>query len=158
MMKFRNAVSDDAPMLDALMVRSKASWGYDDAMMAALRPTYGIDAAYLVTYETVVAEEGGQVVGFYALSALDVLGEQIELDSLFLEPSFIGKGYGKQLWEHAVNAAREKSAERLVLTADPNAEAFYAAQGATTLGEIVSDVVEGRRLPRMVFKLLAPSH
>jgi GNAT superfamily N-acetyltransferase len=78
----------------------------------------------------------------------------VELHDLFIEPHYIGKGYGKQLWKHAVNLARSLGFKRLLLTADPNAEPFYVRQGAVRIGEKVSPVSSARRLPVMEYSLV----
>jgi hypothetical protein len=73
----------------------------------------------------------------------------VELHDLFIEPRRIGKGYGKKLWDYAVNLARSLEFSRLVLTADPNAEPFYACQRAVRIGEKTSPVGSDRKLPVM---------
>jgi hypothetical protein len=44
---------------------------------------------------------------------------------------------------------------RLVVTADPNAEPFYARQGGVRIGEKTSPVGSDRRLPVMEYILSA---
>jgi hypothetical protein len=41
----------------------------------------------------------------------------------------------------------------MILTADPNAEAFYVAQGARRIGEKPSTIQEGRSLPLLEYVL-----
>ncbi|HXJ16714.1 MAG TPA: GNAT family N-acetyltransferase [Candidatus Polarisedimenticolia bacterium] len=89
--------------------------------------------------------------GFCSLVFID--SETIELHDLFIEPSQIGKGYGKRLWHHALNIGRQLGFRTLVLTADPNAESFYAHQGAVRIGEKTSSVRPERKLPIMEYCL-----
>lgn len=77
----------------------------------------------------------------------------MELHDLFVEPRYIGHGHGKALWGYAVALARDLGFKKLVLTADPNAEPFYARQGAARTGEKVSPVDAGRFLPVMEYSL-----
>ena len=77
----------------------------------------------------------------------------MELHDLFVEPDCIGKGFGKQLWDHAVQVARSQGFRTLVLAADPNAEPFYVRQGAIRVGEKTSPVRPDRRLPVLEFVL-----
>ena len=85
-------------------------------------------------------------MGFYRLRAR---GDEATLADLFVEPGAIGRGYGRQLWEHAVATARRLGARRLVLQSEPHAEGFYRAMGAERIGEAPSTVFPGRSLPLM---------
>ncbi|MDR6139136.1 hypothetical protein QE438_002440 [Pseudoxanthomonas sp. SORGH_AS 997] len=58
------------------------------------------------------------------------------------------------------NALRDAAAlgfGRLVLDADPGAEAFYARFGAVRIGLVPSGSVPGRLLPQMAFDLAETS-
>lgn len=82
-----------------------------------------------------VAEEDGVIVGFYSLVDED---EYVELLRMFLDTDQIGKGYGKQLWLHAVEAASHLG-DRLRILSDPGARGFYEAMGAVLEKEWESD-------------------
>ena len=60
----------------------------------------------------------------------------------------IGRGAGRRLFEHALHTASELGFRALTIEADPNAEGFYLAMGATRLGERRSP--SGRSLPLLV--------
>jgi len=62
--------------------------------------------------------ESDEGLGFCDLIPMDE--QHIELHDLFIEPKHSRKGYGKQLWDYAVNLARQLGFRELVLTADPN--------------------------------------
>ena len=57
----------------------------------------------------------------------------------------MGQGVGRALWDAAVAVARTLPFDELRLAADPNAEAFYERMGARRIGEVESEVVNGRR-------------
>jgi hypothetical protein len=59
-----------------------------------------------------------------------------------------GTGAGRRLFEHASRTASELGFTQLSIEADPNAEGFYLAMGATRLGERRSP--SGRSLPLLV--------
>jgi hypothetical protein len=52
-----------------------------------------------------------------------------------------------------VSLARELGFRKLVLTSDPNAEPFYARQGAIRTGEKPSAVRPDRMLPTMEYRI-----
>ena len=134
----------EAAALTELALRSKAHWGYSAEFMAAARSSLTQTEAVLAAQPCFVAEEAGRLVGYYRLS-----GEPPEgwLEDLFVEPSHIGSGVGRRLWEHALGTARDLGFQALRLESDPNAEGFYLARGAVRIGEVESGVEAGRILP-----------
>ncbi|MCB1245956.1 MAG: GNAT family N-acetyltransferase [Acidimicrobiia bacterium] len=73
-----------------------------------------------------VGEEDGELVGFHGL--VDE-GEFVDLLRMFLTIDRIGKGYGSQLWDHAVEMAATTH-DRMRIIADPGARGFYETKGA----------------------------
>jgi len=74
-------------------------------------------------------------------------GAGLELVALFVTPARIGTGMGRRLMAHAVEAARERGAARIVIQGDPNVAPFYLAGGAERIGERESCSIPGRCLP-----------
>ena len=74
--------------------------------MSAVRAELTISAERIAAETVFVLEEDGQVVGFYSLKPQPTFGE-VDLMDLFVEPHAIGQGYGKRLWQHAVETARQ---------------------------------------------------
>ncbi|MFD5431459.1 GNAT family N-acetyltransferase [Kitasatospora sp. NPDC127067] len=151
-MEIRPARPDEAALLTGIALRSKAYWGYDEAFMAACRAELTVDAGVIERSATVVAEHGGQVLGFVSLSGGPPTGS---LDQLFVEPESIGRGVGRALFEQARGLAVELGLRRLTIDSDPNAEPFYLAMGATRIGSVPSGSIPGRELPLLVLDLAA---
>jgi GNAT superfamily N-acetyltransferase len=129
----RRARPEESRFLTELTLRSKAYWGYDDFFMESARQELGFQASkFLPDFHVYILEAEGLPLGFCSLISVD--SSSVELHDLFIEPRHIGKGYGKKLWDYAVNLARTLGFSRLVLTADPNAEAFYARLRAVRIG------------------------
>jgi predicted N-acetyltransferase YhbS len=84
-----------------------------------------------------VAEEAGEVVGFYQLIAD---GDKMELEHMWVKPQFMRQGIGKQLVAHAIAAAKARGARTIVIDADPNATAFYLSCGAYRVGEVAAPI------------------
>jgi len=150
--QIRRARLDEAPSLTELTMRSKAYWQYAAAFLADARQEREFQPnKFLPDFHVYILERVGQVLGFCSL--IPIGNDSIELHDLFVEPSYIGKGYGKQLWDHSVSLVRELGFRTLVLTADPNAEPFYARQGAVRTGERESSVRSDRKLPIMEYRI-----
>jgi GNAT superfamily N-acetyltransferase len=148
----RRARPEEGGLLTELTVRSKAFWGYDDSFLEGARQELEFNASkFLPDFHVYVIEAEGQPLGFCSLISVD--GSTVELHDLFVEPRCIGKGYGKELWNFAVKLARSLGFKRIVLTADPNAEPFYAHQGAIRIGVKASPVCSDRVLPVMEYIL-----
>jgi GNAT superfamily N-acetyltransferase len=140
--------------LTELTVRSKGYWGYDDSFLESARPELEFHAGkFSPDFHVYILEAEDGPLGYCSLIPVD--SYTVELYDLFIEPHHIGKGCGKQLWDYAVNLARSLGFSRLVLTADPNAEPFYAHQGAVRIGEKTSPLLSDRALPVMEYILIA---
>ncbi len=143
-MELRPARPDEARLLSALALRSKAHWGYNDAFLAACKHELRIRGGEMADRHVTVAEVDGVVAGHYTIDGT-------ELGQLFVDPVHIGRGVGRALWRHAVGAARDLGIETLSIDADPFAEGFYLAMGATRVGSVPSGSIPGRELPRLTF-------
>ena len=145
----RTARPDDAAALTELALRSKASWGYDAAFMAACTEELTIPPGRCGP-RLVVAERAGVLVGYAELAGDP---PAVELLGLFVEPAAQGGGIGRVLFDDAVQRARALGATTLFWDADPYAEEIYARLGGRTVGSEPSGCVPGRMLPRMELAL-----
>lgn len=129
----RRAVPAEAPLLNALTGRSALYWGYEPEFLDWEPEALLVTPEFITRSPVFVLEEGGQIVGYYALD-----GEPPEMifDKLFVEPDLIGTGRGKILWQHAVGMAQQLGARVLTFAADPNAAPFYRAMGAAWTHEV----------------------
>jgi GNAT superfamily N-acetyltransferase len=145
--RLRAARPGEAALLSALALRSKASWGYDEAFIDACRAelTYTPSRLRDPLFHFVVAIDDGDLCGFYALETR--APQRFELDALFVAPDRIGTGIGRALIGHAIAAVRQAGGRSLVIQGDPNAAGFYHAAGARRIGSRSSGSIEGRELP-----------
>lgn len=146
----RPARAAEAELLTDLALRSKAHWGYDDRFMAACRDELTIAAHDLERRRTVVADRDGRVLGFATLEGQPPTGV---LGMMFVDPSAIGQGVGRLLFEHTLGEARKLGFTQLTIDADPNADPFYRAMGAVSVGSVPSGSIIGRMLPQMIVNL-----
>ncbi|MDX2290823.1 MULTISPECIES: GNAT family N-acetyltransferase [Streptomyces] len=127
-MEVREGRADEAETLSALVLRSKASWGYDAAFLAACAPELRIRAEEVAVRRIVVAQDArGGVLG---VASLEGEPPTAALGLLFVEPAAIGRGVGRLLYREVVRRAAELGVGRLVIDADPHAAGFYRAMGA----------------------------
>jgi N-acetylglutamate synthase-like GNAT family acetyltransferase len=96
-----------------------------------------------------VAEVDGDIAGVVSIRCE---GGDAELESLWVDPAWIGRGIGRALLERAESRARAVGASRMTIVADPNAIGFYERAGARQVGWIES-TPPGRLLPRLTLPL-----
>lgn len=135
---------DEADVLTRLALASKQYWGYDDDFIEQCRSELIVDANDIESDRVFVARDNAGVLGFYVMRSMDESRE--ELDMLFVEPAFIGRGVGGELMLHAIDAARESGASVIVIVSDPYAAPFYEHCGGELVGSSVSSST-GRTLP-----------
>ena len=151
---FRKAKPDEAAILSALAMRSKAYWGYSDEFLAACRQELTVTPARIRdgAFHFVVAERDGEMVGFVGVERLSPL--QFELEALFVEPDRIGTGIGRALMERAKEHVVTNGGGTLWIQSDPNAEKFYRAAGGQLVDKRQSASIPGRFLS--VFAIAIP--
>lgn len=152
----RPARANEAASLSELALRSKASWGYPAAFIAACREelTYTPDQIDSPRCIFAVAEVDGAPAGFCGLERRSKT--RFELEALFVEPSRIGGDVGRALLAHAAALAGREGADEILIQGDPHAEGFYRAAGAVPAGERESASVPGRMLPLFLLRLRRP--
>lgn len=149
-MNIRPAATDEAATLTRIAFDAKSYWGYPEHWIAHWKEDLTITPDFIHENHVYVAEENGELRGFYALC---VAGEKAELEHMWVTPDSIGSGIGKALFLDAMERAATLQVGSIELSADPNAAGFYQRMGATLIGETDS-VVDGqtRKLPRMIIK------
>ncbi|MEU8495841.1 GNAT family N-acetyltransferase [Streptomyces lavendulae] len=137
MAKVRAARDGEAAALTALVMRSKAYWGYDAGFLASCAPELAVREGELALRRIAVAENGpGSLLGVTSLEVLEgepggaPEGEVARLGLLFVEPSAIGRGVGRLLYRDVLGRAAALGVRRLLIDSDPHAVGFYRAMGA----------------------------
>jgi len=136
-MIIRPAKPDEAAMLSEIAIESKQYWGYAPETMETWHSTLTLGAIHVDLHPPYLAEDNGEIVGFYQLIAD---GDRMELEHLWVRPQNMRQGIGKQLMAHAIAAAKSRGAKAMSIDADPNATAFYLSCGARRVGETPAPV------------------
>jgi GNAT superfamily N-acetyltransferase len=143
----RPASLDEAAALTKIALDAKRYWGYPEHWIKHWESDLTITPDYISNNHVYVAEENGDIQGFYALC---VAGNKAELDHLWVMPARIGTGVGKELFLDAMERAAKLDVSAVEISSDPNAAGFYKRMGATQIGEVDSPIDgQDRRLPRL---------
>jgi GNAT superfamily N-acetyltransferase len=155
-MMIRRATPEEAATLTQIALDAKRYWGYPEHWIRHWEADLTISAEFIRENEVYVAEDGGEIVGFYAL-CVNRKAEQpdsvrkAELEHMWVVPRCIGTGIGKELFLDAMERAAALKVGDVEISADPNAAGFYRRMGAVQIGEVDAPV-EGqhdRKLPRL---------
>ena len=143
--QIRQALPSEVEYLSRLAFRSKSYWGYSDQFMQTCLEELTVDECYIEKNPTFVIEDGRDPIGFYSLEHISAV--EVELSFLFVDPTFIGKGYGRELMMHAQGEARHLGYNKMMIQGDPNAERFYRSAGGSVVGRRKSASIPNRELP-----------
>ncbi len=151
----RAATLTECDPLTALCLRAKAHWGYDEAFMRACTPELTIHPDAIDNIWVATPLDASTIIGMVEIS----VDEACYLEKLFIEPTYIGTGVGRLLFQHACARARaqvaaEMGAAQMIIESDPQAAGFYESCGAQRQGEVASQSIQGRILPRYIFKII----
>lgn len=149
----REAVPDDADRLTHIAYAAKAHWGYDAASIDQWAGPLTVTKDYITANPVfVMCDPKGFQVGFSSL-----LWDQgrWELDHMWVDPAYMGRGLGRRLFERAVEEARLRGADWVWILSDPFAETFYLHMGARRIGDWPT-VVDGvsRIIPVMAYEIV----
>ena len=143
----RRASLEEADHLTQIAFDAKRHWGYPEHWIKHWESDLTISPDFIRDNHVYVAEEDGEIQGFYALS---VAGSKAELEHMWVTPDRIGTGLGKDLFLDAMERAAVLNVGAVEIVADPNAAGFYKHMGATQIGEIDASIDgQSRTLPRM---------
>jgi GNAT superfamily N-acetyltransferase len=143
--RVRQAEAGEAQALTELCLRSKAHWGYDAEFMRLCVSSLTVSEDTIAEGRVLVATDNGKGVIGTASVLRD--GDDAELGLMFVDPSAIGGGIGRALFDEAVKLARRLGYRRMTILADVNAAPFYERMGAHFLRRLPSDAIPGRTLP-----------
>lgn len=153
-MKIEKAKNIDSKNLTDLTMRSKSHWGYSSEQITKWKDDLTIYTEYIDQNEVYKLMKENQLIGYYSYIKED--DKIIKLDNIFLEPNFIGKGFGKVMMNHFFQQVKDKEYETIRLDSEPNAEKFYLNLGFKVIGRIESSI-PNRFLPIMELKI-KPTH
>ena len=137
--KILNASCSELNVLNNLMYHSKAYYGYDETLLSNFMRYYKLSESYLKRATVRVLHLNEQPIG---LSCLKINDEGIgELESFYIHPDYIGKGFGSMLWQDTCAIAKNLHLTYFIFGVEPKplAENFYMRKGALKIKKVFSD-------------------
>lgn len=149
-MKIKKADIPDSKQLTELTIRSKSYWKYSTLQIEKWRDDLSVSENCILEKEVYKLTDNDNLIGYYSYFKLNA--EDTKLENLFIEPEFIGKGYGKILLLDMLQRIEKTETKRVVLDADPNSKKFYEKNGFKVIGQLKSSIKD-RFLPIMEIKI-----
>lgn len=147
----RKADDLDIPIINEIIQLSKSYWGYNKEFMAVFMEKFSVNENYLNLHTVKVFCNDKNVLGFFSFVFHE--DRTLELDHFFLHPDYIGKGFGRYMWNACCEVAKELGANEFTLWSDPNAELFYNRMGCEKIGVKKSPFMPDRYPSIMRYKL-----
>jgi hypothetical protein len=91
-MIIRRALPDEAATLARIALDAKRYWGYPEHWIQHFESDLTISSDFIRDNHVYVAEEKGEIRGFYTLSA-----DKTELEQMWVTPAYLGAGVSKEL-------------------------------------------------------------
>jgi len=144
------SVPSDAHILTEIAVKAKKHWGYSDEQIETWRSELTITEGTIQKESVFQLNIDSKPIGVYSLRTLD--DDTCEIEHFWLLPEYIGKGFGRRMFDHLLEIASQSGAKNIRIVSDPNAEGFYLKMGARKVGEEESSI-KGRALPILKIEL-----
>lgn len=144
----RPANPSDAKLLTKISFASKRYWDYPEHYFQIWNDELTITPSYTEKNRVFIAEEGEKPIGYYSLVEVDhdikagnvFVPKGHWLEHMFILPSYIGKGIGRKLMQHAMDHGLSQGWKHLFIFADPNARGFYDKMGAIYIKDTPSSI------------------
>lgn len=149
MWNIRSARIKEAEILTNLAAESEAYWGYDEEFMEIYMIIYSITPDNISENPTYVIENEKEIMGFYNVVQEGYLGY---LEYFYIKPEYMGKGFGKIMWENMVDVCENLGILEIELVTSHQAMDFYIKMGAMVFKEVESQI-DNRKIPKIRYKV-----
>lgn len=142
----RTARQDESDSLREIHRRASYIWSKDVPNLDANPNIFGVDPAAVAAGRVRVAlDHTGKLLGF---ATWRPIGEDAELDDLFVEPHAMRRGIGSALVDDAAERASQAGLARLLVVAHSRTLTFYRRTGFVEQGPAATEFGPALRLAR----------
>jgi len=152
---FENASPAQAEFLTQLAMDSNNVYGYRSVSDEEAIKVFMVTPEHFEKGIIRLMKAGSDLIGFYGLFCEEREGKKLNiLSHFFLKPEYIGKGFGRKLFQEAMRAASEDLKWKGILwESDPNAAWFYEKMGAKQVGENPCPLNPAYKAPVFIYTL-----
>jgi GNAT superfamily N-acetyltransferase len=153
--EIRRARPNEIDVVRGLIVESMGHWDRSPAYLAEAAGLMSLDAGDLARDEAFVLVIDAEIAGF---SRFSVAARTAEIEELHIRPRWIGRGYGRALFEHLAGRARQRGAVKMRWSTDQHSLGFYERMGGRVVGTEPSGIAGDVPLTLMELPLAANSN
>jgi GNAT superfamily N-acetyltransferase len=128
---FEKATVDQAEFLTDLALKSNDHYKYRSVSEEEALKVFTVPEKRIRDDVVMVMKLEDNIIGFFSLCSY----KDNELYDFFLKPKYIGKGYGRIMFQQAKEVAQKLGWKKLEWESDPFSEGFYRKMGATEIPE-----------------------
>lgn len=146
-LNYRRAHTSESTLLSQLAYDSEAYWKYSEEFLDIFKKEYAVTEKYIEENIVYVLENTNGIIAYYSLVRHN---NSTEMDFFYVSTQYIGKGFGRKLWNHLISQCRKEGITEFDFVTSPQAVNFYEKMGAAQVGEVRSSV-DGRPIPKLLF-------
>lgn len=150
MIAFIESSVDDIDELNNIAFLSESYWGHDKNMMDIFKKEYSLTQEYLKNNKVFNMILDENIIGFYAFNMTQ---EIPELEYFYLKPEYIGKGYGRILWNEVIKFCKNNNIETFVFVAGSEVKNYYLKMGAEVIKTLSSKLDAKRKIYKFEMKV-----
>ena len=150
MIKVIRAIPEDVEYLRSLAHKSEAHWGYDKRFMDTFDSQFNITPNFVLNNPVYIIWKDSIPIAFWGLRCDS---EVWELEYFYVSEQNLGKGYGKQMWDHMINWCKEQEIREIHFVTSYQAIGFYKKMGAIQ-NRMSKSMIDGRSIPHFIYELL----
>ncbi|HKL42238.1 MAG TPA: GNAT family N-acetyltransferase [Clostridia bacterium] len=143
MLLFTEASLNAIDVLNRIAFDSESYWGHSKKMLDVFKREYNLTEAYLEKNSVVNMVLDGNIIGFYAFNMTQ---EMPELEYFYLKPKYIGKGYGRRLWNEVIKFCEDNKIEAFNFVAGAEVKNYYLKMGAEVIKMLPSKLHTKRKI------------
>ncbi len=147
-MYLRKADINDVDYLSELVYNSENSLNFDENYMCIFKDKYNVNKEFIENSYSFCMVQDEEILGFLGLQENEAT---FELEFFYIKSDYIGKGYGKIMFQLLIEECKALNIKEFNLVTSPESMNFYANLGAVKIGEIKSLIDCNRIIPKLKF-------
>lgn len=147
-MYLRKADINDVDYLSELVYNSENSLNFDENYMCIFKDKYNVNKEFIENSYSFCMVQDEEILGFLGLQENEAT---FELEFFYIKSDYIGKGYGKIMFQLLIEECKASNIKEFNLVTSPESMNFYTKLGAVKIGEVKSLIDCNRIIPKLKF-------